>query len=157
MAANGQEENRKLSSYAWLQRRGPLGIPVYDAGMLLAAGDRVSFVTAKGPVFEADRNEIKVRWPRLWLGAGIYLTVGDKLHRISLDRPKGAETFDEAKESLPKATFDILTDSDLKDLILGARDFHRGRASGKAWKAYFGAETGATASEEHETAPEEQE
>jgi hypothetical protein len=157
MVANGQEENRKLSSYAWLQRRGRLGIVAYDAGMLLAVGDRVSLVTAKGPVFEADRNEINVKWPRLGLGTLIDLTVGDKLHRISLARPKGARNFDAAKESLPKAAFDILTGGELKNLILGVRDINRGLASGKDWKAYFGAETGTTASEEHETAPEEQE
>lgn len=157
MVADGQEENRKLSSYAWMSHRTRLGLVAYDAGMLVAVGDRVSLVTAKGLVFEADRDDIKVQWPRLGLGTLIYLTVGDKLHRISLARPRGARTFDAPKESLSQAVFGVITGGELKDVILGTRDIHRGRASGKDWKAYFGAETGGTDSEEHETAPEGQE
>ena len=62
--------------------------------MLLAIGDRLSFVTKKGPVFEADRSEIKVVWPRYEFGGGINLTVGGKIYRLSLVRPRGVEEFD---------------------------------------------------------------
>jgi hypothetical protein len=146
MSADGKEEAHKLSSNAWLYDSGVKRfIRLPDAGMLLAIGDRVSFITDKGPVFEADRSDIQVKWPRSGTGMLLYLTVGDQLYRLSLARPKGAATFDEARKSASKKIVDVLTEGDAKDLILGTRDLHRGRASGKAWRAYFGARMDETA------------
>lgn len=140
MGAHEEEERGKLSSDAWLYGRGMKRfVRLPDAGMLLAIGDRVSFVTEKGLVFEADRADIQVKWPRIGVSTLLYLTVSDQVYRLSLARPRGATTLNEARKSKSKAVVDVLTEGDAKDLILGARDVHRGRASGKAWRAYFGA------------------
>jgi|SRR5450755_1956574 len=158
MVGSDEEVTRKLSSYAWLHRRARLGLFVYDPGMLLAIGDRVSFVTAKGPVFEANRNEIKVKWPRSALGSAIYLTVGEKLYRLSLARPSGATTFEATRKELDKdlkVAGLVFLGGDFAELDKQFFDVRRGRTSGKAWKAYFGAEMAAIAPEEHATAPEE--
>jgi hypothetical protein len=60
--------------------------------MLLAMGDRVSFVSRNGPVFKADRAEIRVKWPRTEFGGGVHLTVEGvgKIYRLSLGRPPHA-------------------------------------------------------------------
>ena len=128
MGAHGEEETRKLSSHAWLYDHGlKRFVSLPEAGMLIAIGDRVSLVTKKGLVFEADRAEIQVKWPRSGLGMAFYLTVGDQTYRLSLARPKGAATFDEeTRKSRSKATIDFLTEGDVKDLVLGVRDIHRG-------------------------------
>ena len=142
MSAQGEEQASKLSSNAWLYGRGVKRfIRLPDAGMLLANDDRVSFITKKGLVFESDTANIQVKWPRAGIGTLLYLTVSGQIYRLSLMRPKGAATFDEARKSTSKKVIDVLTEGDAKDLILGARDLHRGRASGKAWRAYFSART----------------
>ena len=60
-------------------------------------GDRVSFVTRDGPVFEADRAEIKARWPGWEFGGGVHLRVDGKIYRLSLARPPPATDMDDAK------------------------------------------------------------
>lgn len=142
MGADGEEETRKLSSNAWL-RHGPKGLfGSNDPGMLLAIGDRVSFVTKKGPVFEADRSDIKVEWPRYEFGGGVNLTVGGKIYRLSLVRPRGGEEFDKtARENLSHAAREMVADLlwEGSSSVTGFGEMHRGRASGKDWIAYFGA------------------
>jgi hypothetical protein len=77
-----------MSSNAWLAH-GSL-FPWYDPGVLLAVGDRVSFVAKKGPVFEAGRSDITVTWPWYGFGGAVYLTIGGTTYRLSLVRPRGA-------------------------------------------------------------------
>jgi len=157
MGEHGEEETRKLSSNAWLYGSGLKRFAVLpDAGMLLAVGDRVSFTTKKGLVFEADRTDIQVQWPRSGTGMLLYLTVNGQIYRLTLARPRGAANFDEVRKSKPKAAIDILTDGDYKDFILGTRDLHRGRASGKNWKAYFDARMDETAPPDEAAAPSDE-
>lgn len=141
MKADGGEQTRKLASPAWLRRGGLKGVFILpDPGLLLAVGDRVSFVTKTGPVFEADRAEIKVSMPRRELGGGLHLTVGGKVYLLSLVRPNGAPKFDETmREALKEFAFSQLTQ--WTDVVMPVLDIHRGRANAKIWKAYFRGET----------------
>jgi hypothetical protein len=139
MSTPGNKETPRLSSKAWL-RHGPKGLfgPT-DPGLLVALGDRVSFVTRDGPVFEADRAQIVVTWPRSEFGGGVYLTVNGKIYRLSLARPPHAAEMDHALRSAI-SEFALENLSDWYSVGAGFHDVHEGRASGKAWKAYFGAE-----------------
>lgn len=146
MSAPSEEETPELSSKAWL-RHGPKGLfGSTDPGMLLAMGDRVSFVTRDGPVFEADRAEIQAKWPGWEFGGGVHLRVDGKIYRLSLARPPHATDMD---DSLRKALSEFVLEnlSDWYAVGTGFRDVHEGRASGKAWKAYFAAELAKTAAE----------
>jgi hypothetical protein len=146
MSTPGKKETPGLSSKAWL-RHGPKGLfgPT-DPGLLLSVGDRVSFVTRDGPVFEADRAEIRVKWPRSEFGGGIHLTVDGKIYRLSLARPPHAAEMDtDLRKALSEFALENL--SDWYTVGAGFRDVHEGRASGKAWKAYFGAEMAEAAAE----------
>ena len=150
MGADGAQEGRKLSSNAWL-RHGPKGLfgPT-DPGMLLAIGDRVSFVTKKGPVFEADRSEVKVVWPRSEFGGGVHLSVGGQIYRLALVRPRGAPEFDKtSRENLSQAAREMVADLlwDGSSALTGFGDIHQGRASATDWKAYFGAGAAGTTPE----------
>ena len=157
MGADGDQEVRKLSSNAWL-RHGPKGLfgPT-DSGMLLAIGDRVSFVTKQGPVFEGDRSEVEVVWPRSEFGGGAHLTVRGRIYRLALVRPKGAPEFDKtSRENLSQAAREIVADLlwDGSSSLTGFGDIHKGRASAKDWKAYFGTGTaGATPQRRPATGP----
>jgi hypothetical protein len=140
MSTPGEEEPRRLSSNAWL-RRGKF-FARYAPGMLAATGDRVSFVTKNGPVFEADRGEITVAWPRYQLGGGVNLTVGGEIYRLSLVRPKGAARFDRTpRENRSDARREMAADLlwEGSSVISGFAAYGRGLASAKEWKAYFGA------------------
>jgi hypothetical protein len=144
MSTNDERGMRQLSSNAWL-RYGPKGFfGSIDAGMLLAVGDRVSFVTKKGTIFQADLSEIKVKWPGCWAGFAVNLATGGKVYRLSLARPRGGEEFDKtAGENLSRAVRETLGDL-VWDGFYGISaygDAKKGRASGKHWKAYFAAGT----------------
>jgi len=111
-----------------------------DPGLLLAAGDRVSFVTRKGPVFEADRAEMQVKWPRSEFGGGVHLVVGGKTYRLSLARPPHAPDVDEQMaKSLREAALSLSGWGELFEAGAGIRDIFAARGSGKEWKAYFAA------------------
>ena len=146
MSTPGKKGTPELSSKAWL-RHGPKGLfgPT-DPGMLLAMGDHVSFVTRDGPVFEADRADIQAKWPGWEFGGGVHLTVNGKVYRLSLARPPHAPEMDNA---LRKAVSEFVLEnlSEWYGVGAGFRDVHEGRASGRAWKAYFGAGLAETAAE----------
>jgi len=133
MSEPGKEEPGKLSSKAWLQH-GPKGMfGPSEVGILLAIGDRVSFVTPKGSVFEADRAEIRVDWPWWEGGGGVHLTVGSKIYRLALARPKNATDVDASWLELLFSP----AHGELGEAIGGIGEVFKGRAAGKAWKAYF--------------------
>lgn len=77
-----------LVSPAWL-RHGPKGMfGGAEPGLLIAReGERISFVTQKEKVFEAERHEIGVNWPWWEFGAGVHLKMAGKTYRLSLARP----------------------------------------------------------------------
>ena len=140
MSTENETQEPKLASNAWL-RHGPKGMfGPQEPGMLTAVGNRVSFVTKNGPVFEANRADIGVNWPRSEFGGGVHLTVGGKVYRLALVKPKGVPEFDKtAKENLSEAARDALVDfaSEVAGELFQLRYVARGRESGKAWKEYF--------------------
>jgi hypothetical protein len=149
MSAPGKKESGKLSSKAWLQH-GPKGMfGPSEAGILLAMGDWVSFITPDGPVFEADRVEIRVNWPWWEGGGGVHLTVGSKIYRLALARPRNAPP--DPDESWSKLLFSP-SHGEIGEAIGGIGEVFKARATGKAWKAYFSSETAeATAHDQADT------
>jgi hypothetical protein len=133
MSAPGSEEPVELSTKAWL-RHGPKGLfgPT-DAGILFAAGDQLGFLTTRGLAFQVDRADVRVNWPWWEFSGGVHLTVGGKIYRLSLARPPRAADIDES------ALEALLSASELQEMVTNIRSIFEGRASGKAWKAYFGA------------------
>jgi hypothetical protein len=136
MSASGNEGAAEFSSKAWL-RHGPKGLfgPT-DAGILFAAGDQSGFLTRRGPVFRVDRADVRVNWPWWEFGGGVHLTVEGKIYRLSLARPPRAGDIDES------ALKSLLSSSELSEMVVNLRSIFEGRASGKAWKAYFGSKNG---------------
>jgi hypothetical protein len=136
MSTSDEKGAVELSSKAWL-RHGPKGLfgPT-DAGVLFAVGDQLGFLTRNGPVFQIDRAEVRVNWPWWEFGGGVHLTVEGKIYRLSLARPPRAADIDES------ALKSVLSSSELSEMVVNLRSIFEGRASGKAWKAYFGAKNG---------------
>src|SRR5260370_13697709 len=94
-STSGPEGAIALVSPAWL-RHGPKGMfGRVEPGLLIAReGGRISFVTLKEKVFEAERHEIGVNWPWWEFGAGVHLKVAGKTYRLSLARPPDAPDID---------------------------------------------------------------
>lgn len=140
----------KLASNVWL-RHGPGGMFGWqEPGRLAADGDQVRFVTKEGVVFEANRADIGVKFPKSEFGGGVHLTVEGKVYRLALVKPKGVPEFGKtANENLSEAARDVLIDSvsELAGAISDVWHIPEGRAAGKAWKEYFdGGAQGATGS-----------
>src|SRR5262245_40729570 len=70
-----------------------LNLP-WDAGLLMAAEGRVCFMTPSGPLFEADKQDVKVEWPWWLFGGGVYLTVDGKVYCFYFTQPRGARNVD---------------------------------------------------------------
>ena len=67
-------------SLVWIQRKALGGLfQPQDPGLLIARkGGRISLVTPKEKLFEAEKHEIVARWPWYQFGQGVRLKVGDK-------------------------------------------------------------------------------
>ena len=134
MSASEERDIGEFSSQAWL-RHGPKGMfGSAEPGILIARGDNVSFVTRNGPLFEAGRAEIQVNWPWWEFDAGVHLTVGGKIYRLSFARPARGAQLDPAAAA-----------AELHGAIIDVRDAFKTRATGKVWKAYFAAGMAGTA------------
>ena len=116
-----------LVSPAWL-RHGPWGMfGSVEPGLLIAtAAGKISFVTQKERVFEADRREIGINWPWWEFGAGVHLKVMGKTYRLSLARPPDAP-------DINLGDFSWLGFLDPTGITSLGRAF----ANGEAWKNYF--------------------
>ena len=71
-----------LVSLVWLQRGALSGLfQNQDPGLLIAReGGRISLVTQKGKVFEAEKREISAKWPWYQFGQGMRLGVAGKTY-----------------------------------------------------------------------------
>lgn len=71
-----------LVSLVWLQRGSFGGLfQNQDPGLLIAReGGRISLVTLKEKVFEAEKHEIVARWPWYQFGQGMRLKVAGKTY-----------------------------------------------------------------------------
>ena len=130
-STSGPEGAIALVSPAWL-RHGPKGMfGRVEPGLLIAReGGRISFVTLKEKVFEAERHEIGVNWPWWEFGAGVHLKVAGKTYRLSLARPPDAPDIDLGERGWLVSTLAVLDPT-------GISSIGRAFASGKAWKSYL--------------------
>jgi hypothetical protein len=122
------ETKPELISKAWRMR---MLNQAYDAGVLMATEGKVSFMTRSGPLFEADKQDVKAKWPWWYFGAGVHLIVGDKRYRIYFTPPQGAE-FELG------AFADVLPPLAVFEVLNAGRAIREGRASRKAWRTYLG-------------------
>jgi hypothetical protein len=131
---SGPEGAITLVSPAWL-RHGPFGMfGSVEPGLLIAReGGRISFVTQKERVFEAQRPEIGVSWPWWEFGAGVHLKVAGKMYRLSLARPPSAPDIDVGERGGLASTLAGLDPTGISSL-------GRAFASGKAWRSYLDTE-----------------
>jgi hypothetical protein len=127
MAEGKPDVKPELISKAWRMR---MLNQAYDAGVLMAGEGKVSFVMRSGPLFEADKQDVKAKWPWWYFGSGVHLTVGGKGHRIYFTAPPGAEfNWGAFAEVLPPLA--------ALEFLHAGRAIREGRASGKAWREYL--------------------
>ncbi len=131
------ETKPELISKAWNMR---MLNQAWDAGVLLATEGRVCFMTRSGPLFEADKQDVKATWPWYYFGGGVHLTVGGKGYRIYFTPPQGAD-FDlsDFMQALPQQVTPYI--AGLNVLVVGikaGREIVEGVRSTKAWREYLG-------------------
>lgn len=131
-STSGPDGAIALVSPAWL-RHGPMGMFGYaEPGLLIArTGGRISYVTQKGRIFEAERHEIGVNWPWWEFGAGVHLKVAGQTYRLSLARPPRTPDVDLSERGGLRSILTTLVDP------TGISSLGRAFASGKAWKSYL--------------------
>ena len=89
-STSGPEGTFALVSLVWLQGKGMFGGRA--PGLLIAReGGRISLVTQKQKVFEAERHEIDVKWPWWGLGLSAYLKVAGNTYPFSWLPPTDPE------------------------------------------------------------------
>jgi hypothetical protein len=81
-STSGPEGAFPLVSLVWLQRAFFGGLfQNQDPGLLIAReGGRISLVTLKEKVFEAEKHEIVAKWPWYQFGQGVRLKVAGKTY-----------------------------------------------------------------------------
>ena len=81
-STSGPEGAFPLVWLVWLQRASFGGLfQNQDPGLLIAReGGRISLVTLKEKVFEAEKHEIVARWPWYQFGQGVRLKVAGKTY-----------------------------------------------------------------------------
>ena len=121
-----------LVSLVWLQRASFGGLfQNQNPGLLIAReGGRISLVTLKEKVFEAEKHEIVARWPWYQFGQGVRLKVAGKTYRLSLARPPHTPDINLGERGGLLSTLAALDSTGISSL-------GRAFASGKAWKSYL--------------------
>ena len=81
-STSGPEGAFLLVSLVWLQRPSFAGVfQNQNPGLLIAReGGRISLVTLKEKVFDAEKHEISARWPWYQFGQGVRLKVAGKTY-----------------------------------------------------------------------------
>lgn len=130
-----QEDFFPLVSLVWLQRDTFFGLfQPQDPGLLIArAGGRINLVTLKGKVFEADKQEIGVKWVWYQLGQGVRLKVADKTYWFAWIAGSGTATSWGRKEI--EGVFLTLAGPEGLDLV--------NLAAAKVWRSYLKTERAA--------------
>jgi hypothetical protein len=84
-STSGPEGAFPLVSLVWLQRKAVGGLfQNQDPGLLIAReGGRISLVTLKEKVFDAEKHEISARWPWYQFGQGVRLKVAGKTYSFA--------------------------------------------------------------------------
>ena len=96
-------------------------------GFLALSGDRLSFVSDDGIVFDEPLERVTgISFPWYYFSGGFTATIGGTRRRISLTRPNGA----------PDPDTGLLGGrSDLLSAASSLRDVRAGRRAGKEWRA----------------------
>jgi hypothetical protein len=118
-----------LTSPAWLLK----GMTGTVPGILSWDDARLRLVTEAGVVLDAAPEDVvRVVWPRLWMGGGCKLTVGDQEHRVSFARPNGAPGISDALLGNAHAVLGAALD--VRSAVSSFNDAHQGRQAGKRWR-----------------------
>ena len=132
------ETERELLSKAWCKSGiRKLNLP-WDAGLLTATEGRVCFMTQSGPLFEADKQDVKAEWPWWLFGGGVYLTVDGQVYCFYFTKPRGARNVD----------WSAIVSTDAIPLVFRAlviplavsqtgREIMEGAKSAKAWRKHL--------------------
>lgn len=134
--------NPELSTPAWHMKR---LTQACDPGVLIGKKGRVYFITLSGDVlFQADKQDVKAKWPWRELGGRVRLTVGGKVYRIHFGPPSYAKTGPDWSDlEADVAGLDIIP-LEIRALVLplmayGAyHDIKKARRNAKAWREYLG-------------------
>jgi len=132
------ETKPELLSKAWCKSGiRQLNLP-WDAGLLMATEGRVCFMTQSGPLFDADKQDVKAEWPWWLFGGGVYLTVDGQVYCFYFTKPRGARNIDWSA-ILSMDTMPL----EFRALVLPlaasqtGREIMEGASSAKAWRKYL--------------------
>ena len=127
-STSGQEGAITLAALVWIQRSLFFGMfQNQDPGLLIAReGGRISLVTLREKVFEAEKHEIGVNWPWWQFGQGLRLKVAGKTYWFAWVPGAGTASIWGSRE-LERVV----------STLAGQVGFTGALATSKAWKSYL--------------------
>ena len=123
-STSGPEGAITLASLVWIQRRHFYGLfQLQDPGLLIAReGGRINLVTLREKVFEAEKHEIRVKWPWWQFGQGVFLKVASKTYWFAW---------------IPGTTRSPAQITEVVSTLAGREGFTGDLANSKAWRSYL--------------------
>ena len=123
-STSGPEGAITLASLVWIQRRHFYGLfQLQDPGLLIAReGGRINLVTLREKVFEAEKHEIRVKWPWWQFGQGAFLKVASKTYWFAW---------------IPGTTRSPAQITEVVSTLAGREGFTGDLANSKAWRSYL--------------------
>ena len=123
-STSGPEGAIMLASLVWIQRRHFYGLfQLQDPGLLIAReGGRINLVTQREKVFEAEKHEIRVKWPWWQFGQGVFLKVASKTYWFAW---------------IPGTTRSPAQITEVVSTLAGREGFTGDLANSKAWRGYL--------------------
>jgi hypothetical protein len=123
-STSGPEGAIMLASLVWIQRRHFYGLfQLQDPGLLIArGGGRINLVTQREKVFEAEKHEIRVKWPWWQFGQGVFLKVASKTYWFAW---------------IPGTTRSPAQITDVVSTLTWREGFTGDLANSKAWRGYL--------------------
>ena len=121
---SGPDSAITLASLVWIQRRHFYGLfQLQDPGLLIAReGGRINLVTLREKVFEAEKHEIRVKWPWWQFGQGVFLKVASKNYWFAW---------------IPGTTRSPAQITEAVSTLAGREGFTGDLANSKAWRSYL--------------------
>ena len=123
-STSGPEGAITLASLVWIQRRHLYGLfQLQDPGLLIAReGGRINLVTLREKVFEAEKHEIRVKWPWWQFGQGVFLKVASKTYWFAW---------------IPGSTRSPAQITEVVSTLAEREGFTGDLANSKAWRSYL--------------------
>lgn len=132
----------ELITPAWRMKR---LTQVCDPGLLIGKKGRVYFITLSGDVFfQADKQDVKAKWPWWKWGGRVRLTVGGKVYRIHFRPPSYAKTGPDWSDLEADVVGLDIIPPEIRVLVpplmaYGVyHDIKKARRNAKAWREYLG-------------------